>query len=178
MGVHGKQHVMKFIAQPLTNNPEKVKFFWDRFSTRQFLRRQLSERVENHISLDEYWTDKDDLAIAKILVEAIYKASRINAPLLPDDPLDLVVTVAQSEVGMEWADVIMEVEDSRDCSIFEEDMEKFKTVGDFVAVVKSAPARLPPSPQEKARIRQNRVGCLIILGIIAILILYFIVKSL
>ena len=69
------------VAQPLfLSKPES---FWEKVHYvvnidgeygRRSLLAQLTERVQNNINLEEYWTDKDDLAIAKIVIDAMNEA--------------------------------------------------------------------------------------------------------
>ena len=68
----------------------------------------------------------------------------------------------------------MEVEDHRNCSVPEKGLTEMKTVADLVAIIKSAPERVPPTPQEKAKARRWNIGCFTVLGIIVtLLVLYF-----
>ena len=117
---------------------DKVHYAIDRDGTyaHRFLLRQLAERVENNIKLEDYWTDEDSLTIVKITMEAIYKVSRVKALLLPNDLLDFWCTMFGDD--METAEILCEVETRCHCSVSEEDFGKCKTFGDLVAFWKSS----------------------------------------
>ena len=151
---------------------EKVHYAIDRDGGfgKPLLRRQLAERVENNINLEEYWTDKDDLAIAKILIEAIYNnVTKEKMVLVPDDPLCHVITATQpwGPDGFEWTDVQMEIEDRCHCLMPRDVDWNTATVGDLVTAVKPlvGTAMVYPKPKPKWG------GCIvwIIVGILGVL---------
>ena len=98
---------------------------------------------------------------------------------MPDDPIELVVFVVDPPPvsNLAWERILMEVEDRRNCSAPEKGLTEMKTVADLVAIIKSAPEQVPPTPQEKAKFRWRKIGCLTIFGIIAIVILYLMIKK-
>ena len=165
---------MKF--QPLTGS-EKPKSFWGNFrGKRGFLLDQLAERVKNNINFEDYWTDKDDLAIAKIISEVIYGHTRIKIPLLPDDPIELVWFVVDPPALIDdllLVEIFMDIEDRCNCAISEVSFEKMKTFADFVAVVKSSPPPSPPTPREKVKTNWWGVGCFTVWAAVTLLIVYF-----
>jgi len=190
---------MKF--QPLTDSgdQEKRKLFWSIVGwKRRYLLRQLAERVENNINLEDYWANKDDLTIAEILIEAIDKFARKRTPLLPDDPIELVAIVVDpspnsitiweiisrmTDADWIWVDILTEIADRLNCTIPEEGWDNVKTVADFVTVIKSqplpsSPAPLaPPVPRKKLKLNWWGIGCLTIWLAMTLLILYFVLTT-
>jgi len=145
---------------------------------RPLLRRQLAERVEDNINLEDYWMDKDDLAIAKILIEAIYNnVTKEKVVLVPDDPLCHVITATQpwGPDGFEWAGVQMEIEDRCHCLIPGSMDLNTVTVGDFVRAVKSltGTAMVYPKKPQGRLCTWRGILCTIIIVTLVILWLYY-----
>jgi len=111
----------------------------------RILREQLEYRQKNNINLGEYWIDTEDLAIVKLIGEAVYVygETRIKAPLLPDDPLYLLVLLANSPDGMHWVGVLVDVEKKCNCFFSDKDVDalyndRCMTIRDFVELIKSS----------------------------------------